>query len=467
MGRRDVSGDRSAAAGTPAETELGLLRRYGGPVPRYTSYPTAAQFHSEIGPRQYGEWLARLSEGPASLYVHVPFCAEICWYCGCHTKAARRYAPVAAYAELLAAEIALVANAVPRRLIVTHVHFGGGTPTMLSRADFLAVKAAAERHFDLARDAEIAAECDPRVLTEEAIAALAEAGVTRVSLGVQDFNPAVQKAVNRIQPFETVADAIDRLRAAGIQDINLDLMYGLPFQSVSDCIRTVDLAVSLDPARLAVFGYAHVPWLKSHQRRIETSALPGPEERMAQSEAVAVRLVEKGYRRIGLDHFAKPGDGLTIAHEAGRLRRNFQGYTTDTAGALLGFGASAIGTVNEGFVQNAVPMRAYADAVRNGRFATSRGIALRSEDHLRGQIIERLMCDLSADLKLIAGRHHAPPEAFSEEKAALAQMQEDGLVEIEDLKIRVTGRGRPFLRSVAAVFDRYLRPVAGRHAAAV
>ena len=351
-------------------------RDYDARVPRYTSYPTAPHFHDGVGVPEYREWLARLdAESAISLYFHVPFCTRMCWYCGCHTRVVERYEPITEYVEVLAREIELVAEAIADRPLVSHVHWGGGTPTMLSSAHFGALMSDLARRFRFSGDAEIAVEIDPRTLDDDRVAALADCGVTRASLGIQDLTPAVQRAVNRVQPFEMVADAVTALRQAGITQINFDLMYGLPTQTVDDVIDTVDRVVELTPDRLAVFGYAHVPWMKTHQRMINEVDLPDGPARWAQSEAAAERLVGHGYRRIGLDHFAAPGDAMTVAVDNGELRRNFQGYTTDGAEALIGFGASAIGALADGYVQNAVPFGQYADDIGDGRLAVRRGIA--------------------------------------------------------------------------------------------
>ena len=441
-----------------------MLLRYDAPVPRYTSYPTAPHFHAGVDAETYREWLGRLGDGDTlSLYLHVPFCAEMCWYCGCHTKVVRQYRPVGEYARLLEREVALVAAAIPARPAVRHVHWGGGTPNMLSAADFAEVMSAIGGRFHLAADAEVAVEIDPRTLTDDRAAAMAAAGVTRASLGVQDFNPDVQAAVNRVQPFELVRTVVQRLHAAGIHRINFDLMYGLPRQTVEHVTRTVDLAAELAPDRLAVFRYAHVPWMKTHQRMIDEAALPGAAERLAQAEAAAARLVGHGYRRIGLDHYARPDDAMTRALDEGRLRRNFQGYTTDPSSALLGFGASAIGALVEGYVQNAVPLRAYGEAVRDGRLAVTRGVRATADDRLRGAVIERLMCDLAVDLTNLG----VEPDAFAAELSALAPMRRDGLVEIDGGRLRVTEPGRPLVRTVCAAFDRYLQTGKARHSRAV
>ncbi len=334
---------------------------------------------------------------------------------------------------------------------------------MLSSAHFGALMSDLARRFRFSGDAEIAVEIDPRTLDDDRVAALADCGVTRASLGIQDLTPAVQRAVNRVQPFEMVADAVTALRQAGITQINFDLMYGLPTQTVDDVIDTVDRVVELTPDRLAVFGYAHVPWMKTHQRMINEVDLPDGPARWAQSEAAAERLVGHGYRRIGLDHFAAPGDAMTVAVDNGELRRNFQGYTTDGAEALIGFGASAIGALADGYVQNAVPFGQYADDIGDGRLAVRRGIALTADDRLRRAVIERLMCDLAVDL----GNLGADPDSFADELARLAPMEADGLVEIDGGRVRVTETGRPLLRSVCAVFDRYLGSGVGRHSRAV
>ncbi len=320
-----------------------LLEQHDLRVPRYTSYPTAPHFHAGVAAQTYGDWLRNLdSAAPLSLYLHIPYCHEMCWYCGCHTKATQRYAPVRDYVGVLQTEIARVADAIGRRQTVSHIHWGGGTPTILSDSDMAAVMANLRERFDIAGDAEIAIEADPRTLSYEKTVALADAGVTRASLGVQDCNAHVQAAINRVQPLEQTAGAVGALRAAGIERINIDLMYGLPLQTVADVRRTVEAVLPLKPDRLAVFGYAHVPWMKSHQKMIDEAALPNADERLRQSEAMALALVAHGYRHIGLDHFARAGDPLSIALRTGNLRRNFQGYTTDRADTLLGFGASAL-----------------------------------------------------------------------------------------------------------------------------
>ncbi len=445
-----------------------LLERYGAAVPRYTSYPTAPHFEVRIDAGAYGSWLAALEDSDSlSLYLHVPFCAELCWYCGCHTKVVNQYRPIAAYVDLLAAEIDLVAAAVPGRPRVSHVHWGGGTPTMLSTPDFGRLMRKLRRCFDFAGDSEVAVEIDPRNFTAKKAGALARAGVTRASLGVQDLNPEVQAAIHRIQPYDMTARAVDWLREAGIKTVNFDLMYGLPKQTREGVLHSLDLAVGLAPDRIALFGYAHVPWMKRHQRLIDEADLPGPAARFAQAEAAAERLVQKGYRRIGLDHFARPEDSLSKAAATGCLHRNFQGYTTDEAANLLGFGASAIGSLAQGYVQNAVPFRDYAERIGRSELAVTKGIELSPDDRCRREIIERIMCDLAVDLSEIAKRHPGVKADFELELKALMPMVRDGLVEIDGRRIAVTEAGRPFLRSACARFDSYLGQGEARHSRAV
>ena len=340
-------------------------------LPRYTSYPTAPHFSPVIGADTYARWLAELpASASASLYLHVPFCREMCWYCGCHTQIVRRDELIAAYQRTLRSEIAQVAETIGRRIKVEHIHFGGGTPTIMAPEAFAELMAAMRQAFFVLPSAEIAVEIDPRTLTADMVEAMRLSGVNRASLGVQSFDPIVQRAINRVQSFEQTADVVDMLRRAGIAGINFDLIYGLPHQTVASCLDTVRRSLSLAPDRFSVFGYAHVPDFKKHQRMISRGALPDGLARHDQACAIANALKEAGYVQIGLDHFARPGDSMVVAFEERTLRRNFQGYTTDQGEVLLGFGASAIGHLPQGYVQNEVQIGAYAQSVSAGRLAT-------------------------------------------------------------------------------------------------
>ncbi len=445
-----------------------LLEKYDLRLPRYTSYPTAPHFGPEVTAATYGGWLEELpAEQPLSLYLHIPFCDKLCWFCGCHTKITARYQPVADYAALLVREIELAAAHLSAPGAARHIHFGGGTPSILRPETFHGIIESISNNIGLASDLEVAVEIDPRVLTPDFVKALASAGVNRASLGVQDFNPRVQQAINRVQPFEITARAIDWLREAGIGHINLDLMYGLPLQTVEGVEAAVDRAATLKPSRVAVFGYAHVPWMKRHQRLIRDADLPATAERAAQFAAAAARLGDHGYRAIGLDHFALPDDELAMALDDGTLHRNFQGYTTDSASTLLGFGASSISQLPQGYTQNCTPLRHYARAVTAGTLATTRGLALSDDDRIRATIIERLMCDQGADLEALGQRFGFDGWDFQPELEALSDLASDGLVEIDGLRIAVTGAGRPFIRAVCAVFDRYLEEGGQRYSKAV
>ncbi|USG60425.1 oxygen-independent coproporphyrinogen III oxidase [Sneathiella marina] len=445
-----------------------LKKRLAQSVPRYTSYPTAPHFSPAIDARIYRQWLSELDPNtPLSIYVHVPFCRKMCWYCGCHTKVTAKYDPIAAYVDAMRTEIGLLASALPGKFSISHIHWGGGTPTILSPTDFGNIMRLFEDHFDFTDTAEKAIEIDPRTLDAPMIEALATAGINRASLGVQDFSPIVQNAINRVQPFETTKAVTEDLRRAGISNINFDLMYGLPLQSEADVRHTVDLAHSLSPDRIALFGYAHVPWMKSHMKMIQDQDLPDGPQRLAQATAAADRLTSLGYQKIGLDHFATEKDDLTTVREEGTLSRNFQGYTTDNAETLIGIGASSIGSLPGGYVQNVVPMHAYEETVQNGEFPVSKGIELNLSDKVRRHIIERLMCDLEVDLNSVSRLYQIPVSEFREELSELSEFENEGLVDITFNRLKVTDTGRLFVRTICSVFDQYLNQGLARHSKAV
>lgn len=448
--------------------DAGLLARYDRRVPRYTSYPTALQFHPGIDAARYAAWLAAVPAGAsASLYFHVPYCHSLCWYCGCNTKIVARYSPVADFVRRIVAEMDLVTARLPGWIGAGHVHWGGGTPNILAPADIAHLAAAIRARFDMAKGAEFAVEIDPRLMDEPRAVALGEAGVTRASIGAQDFDPAVQDAVNRVQPYEMVAETVRLLREQGIGAFSLDLMYGLPGQTVDGIRRNVDLALTLGPDRISLFGYAHVPWMKKHQRMMDADAMPGTAPRWAMAEAAASALEAAGFVRIGLDHFARAQDPIARAASAGELRRNFQGYTTDGAELLLGFGPSAIGSLDQGYVQNATETRRWSEAVDALRLPTARGVEVTPEDKLRRDVIHRLMCDLSVDAAALALRHGRAGDHFAKERALLAPFVADGLIRLDGYRIEITPLGQPLMRTVAAVFDVYLTESANRHAKAV
>ena len=437
-------------------------------VPRYTSYPTAPHFSTHFPADNYREWLGRLDPGePISLYLHVPFCKQQCWYCGCNMKLAARYSPVATYVQHLLQEIELVADALPARMPVSHLHFGGGTPTVLEPEDLATVMARLGARFQFLPDAEIAIESDPRTLADAMIRQIGALGFNRASFGVQEFDPQVQAAINRIQPPDMVERAISGLRAAGVPNVNFDLIYGLPHQTAAALCRTVEQCVAMKPDRVALFGYAHVPWVAKNQRMIEDSALPNASERAEQARLAAATLVANGYVQIGIDHFALPGDSLAVAAATGRLHRNFQGYTADAAQTLIGIGATSIGRTPQGYVQNASETGAWSRAVAAGKLSVARGHALRGQDQLRGGVIERIMCDGSVDLAEAGRALGFADDWYADEIAELEQMQRDGLLTYEIGKLALAPEGLPLARVVAAVFDTYLRDSTARHSVAV
>jgi oxygen-independent coproporphyrinogen-3 oxidase len=446
-----------------------LARRYGQDrLPRYTSYPTAPHFNPSIGEAEYRGWLKSISpRHPASIYVHVPFCRSMCWYCGCHTSVTKKDDPIAVYASALRTEAHLIAEGIGHRQPISHIHFGGGTPTIMTPETFADLVGALRYSYFVLPHAEVAVEIDPRTLTEPMTDALGYSGVNRASLGVQSFDPAVQRAINRVQSFDQTARCVEDLRRNGIGRLNFDLLYGLPLQTVGSCLDTVARCIELRPDRFSVFGYAHVPSFKKHQRKIDENALPDSAERHLQSEAIAEALVDAGYVRIGFDHFALPGDELAVAKREGRLRRNFQGYTDDAAETLIGLGASAIGRMPQGFVQNVVATRDYLSRTAEDRLATVKGYAFTGDDRFRADIIERVMCDMAVDLSKIARSHGRDPDAAIVDRSRLESLVADGAVTVNDDLISMSGGAEFLVRSLASTFDAHLARSTATHSRAV
>jgi len=441
-----------------------ILKSFAARVPRYTSYPTAPHFHPGIDQAVYRRWLAEIAaDTPLSLYLHIPFCDTLCWFCGCHTAVVNHYAPVKAYCDLLIREMALVSDALGPSRQVRHIHWGGGSPTMLQYDDIGRLMQEMHSRFDIADDTEFAVEIDPRGLTQDCVNAFARAGLTRASIGLQDIDPRVQKAINRIQSPEETARVVTMLRQAGVRSINLDLLYGLPRQTLESWEETLRFALELQPDRLAVFGYAHVPTFKKHQALIPESLLPDLETRLGQVEMASRVLGANGYVAIGLDHFAGPQDSMAAASHAGTLTRNFQGYTTDTASALIGLGASAIGAPPQGYVQNAPAVPVYRAALEEGRLPVARGIALSPEDRLRRHIIERLMCELKVDIDEACERFGAAPALFRKSLSKLSPLERAGAVSIDGHVVSIAPRWRVAARLVCAAFDAYLETTTAAH----
>jgi oxygen-independent coproporphyrinogen-3 oxidase len=438
-------------------------------VPRYTSYPTAVQFQNGFSGGIADQWLADLKPvATLSAYVHIPFCQQLCWYCGCHTSVPNGYDRAARYVDFLIRDIARAGSLCGAdKGAVKHFHFGGGTPTYLTNDDLGRIVSCVQDSFGLARGAEVAIESDPRGITPERAYGLAAIGFNRISFGVQDFALPVQMKINRLQPHGLVANATTLLRKAGFVSVNFDLMYGLPGQTLASVRQTARQAAEMKPNRLSVFGYAHVPWFAKHQRMIKDEDLPGVSERYEQAMAIAEELCASGYVMIGLDHFALPEDELSEAAKAGRLRRNFQGYTTDTADALIAFGASAISEFPQGFTQAARDTLAWSEAIDRDENPVSRGLATTAEDRMRSEIIERLMCDFTVDFDGICSSHGFETALMDEAKVKMVPLIEAGIAVLEGGRLTVQTSHRLFLRSVAATFDTHFVNAAKRHAKAV
>ena len=445
-----------------SSSTLDLLRKYSVPGPRYTSYPTAPYFHTGFGE---ADWLAALAEAdPArglSLYAHIPFCDSLCYYCGCNMVATRDYSKTVPYLASLEHEIAQTAARVDPARRVHQLHWGGGTPTYLNPDDIRRLMDTMRRYFTLAPDAEVSCEVDPRELTFEHLAALRESGFNRVSFGVQDMDPSVQEAVNRIQSEGLIRQVIGWSRELEFSSINLDLIVGLPKQTVDSFRRTLDRVVDWAPDRLAVFAYAHVPWIKKHQKLINEADLPDLATRLALQEAVNQALGAAGYVNIGLDHFARPEDELVRAQRNKTLWRNFQGYTTHKDSDILAFGVSSISQTTDVYMQNEKNLKRYEARAADRGFAVERGVKLTRDDRIRRDAITRVMCDLELDFAAF-GREWgiAFGDYFAESLADLAPLAADGLVEIRTDRLVVTPTGRLFLRNIGMCFDRYLKEAA-------
>ena len=436
-------------------------------VPRYTSYPTAPHFHAGIGAEQARTWLkqARLDK-PISLYIHVPYCHQLCWYCGCNTSVTKSEEPVARYVEALIANLETSTALLPARPRVGHLHFGGGSPNRLTVAQFDRIMTVLRQHYDFEPDAELAVEIDPRFITDAQITSYVNAGINRASIGVQDFDAKVQMAIHRLQPYAQVKQVVERLRASGINAINFDLIYGLPLQSEASILNTVKKTLSLAPSRIALFGYAHVPWMKKQQKALERFSMPDQRQR-ARLASLARSRLEDAYRPIGIDHFARPGDSLDVADQTQTLRRNFQGYTTDQADTLLAFGPSSISRLPQGFIQAQSDTQIWMKQVQSGELPVARGIALTQDDYLRSQIIEDLMCALSVDLETVAQRHQADPAQFLPALQAMKPYLDHGMASLSGWQLAIKPEWRVAARSIAALFDAYLESGTQRHSVAV
>jgi oxygen-independent coproporphyrinogen III oxidase len=449
----------SPAAGPSIAFDEGLVRKYDGFGPRYTSYPTADRFHDGFTAAAYVDELAmRPPRAPLSLYVHIPFCNTICYYCACNKIVTRNRGHAVKYVDYLAREIEIVCQLAGHASPVLQIHWGGGTPTFLSRLQMAGLMGTLHAYFAFAHDAEISIEVDPRKVDEDTVGFLGEIGFNRISIGIQDFDPAVQAAVNRIQSEAETRVVIDAARESGFTSVNTDLIYGLPRQTVAGFAATLDKVIAAGPDRIALYSYAHVPHLFKSQRNIAAAELPAPEVKLAILALAIDRLGAAGYGHIGMDHFAKPDDELAVAQREHKLHRNFQGYSTKPDCDLLAFGISAIGKVGPTYVQNVKTLDEYYERLDAGALPVLRGTRLTRDDLVRRDVIQKLMCDFELDFDVLSTAHDLPFGAmFAPELTALAPLVHDGLVELSAHHLRVTPRGRLLVRAVAMTFDRYLR----------
>lgn len=453
----------TAASTTPAyHVPRELLARYAKPGPRYTSYPTAPVWSDDFGPEQ-AQALYRVnnpatSTRPLALYMHLPFCRSLCWYCGCNVKVSRQQRVTEPYLQALASEFELVTPHIAPNRLVTQMHWGGGTPTYLTPEQIETLVNLIKSHLTFSPDAELSIEVDPRVTTVEHLEALRRSGFKRISMGVQDFNPQVQQAVHRIQPFEQTAALIAQSRALGFTSINIDLMYGLPYQTVTSFTETLAQVHSLSPDRLALFHYAHVPWLKPAQKLINTEAVPDSETKLKIFELAIESFLDQGYRYIGMDHFARPDDELSQAQDQRSLRRNFMGYTTQAGTDLYGFGMSSISEIDGHFIQNARELDDYQARLSQRELPTLRGMSLSPDDHLRKAVIEELICNGHLDFKALSTRFGINFKLyFSPELAACLPLAADDLLTLRDDSLSVLPRGQILIRNICMLWDVYLR----------
>ncbi len=446
--------------------DLSLVEKYNQPGPRYTSYPPATKFTGDVTWEALSERIAanNRTERDLSLYFHIPFCETLCWFCGCTTVITLNHDQGMGYVEALGREVANLAPMINSRRRAAQLHFGGGSPTFLRPDEIRRLGEIIHRHFDFAPDIEASVEVDPRRLTRDHLVALREIGFNRASMGVQDFNPQVQEAVHRIQPVEMTQQAVDWMRELGFGSINLDLIYGLPHQTVASFNETLDIVLAMQPDRLAVFSYAHVPWIKPAQKILQKKILPEPAIKLQILKLIIERLTEDNrYVYIGMDHFARPTDELTVAQRNKQLQRNFQGYSTRAGTDIYAFGMSSISQIPDAYWQNEKELPPWRAAVDAGRVPLHKAYLVTEEDRRRRDTIMRVMCDLSLDFAAMGRKLGVDFERhFAGELESLSDLVADGLIERVPGGLRVTDAGRLFIRNIAMRFDNTLAPVGER-----
>lgn len=435
--------------------QLSRLGLFDARVPRYTSYPTAAHFSDLSAQPVQRPWIAALPVGSEiSLYIHVPFCRRLCWFCACRTQGTSSDEPVRAYLATLLSELDLLADALPDGVRLKRIHWGGGTPTLMAPDMMNTLAARIDALAPRTADAEFSVEIDPNEIDDARLDALAAAGMNRASIGVQDFDPEIQKTIGREQTFEVTQAAVNGLRARGIRSLNADILYGLPFQTKAKITESVQKLLSLEPDRVALYGYAHVPWMARRQTMIPAQDLPSAEARLDLFETARKLFVWDSYAEIGIDHFALPDDGLALAQKNGTLRRNFQGYTDDPADALIGVGASAISKYAQGFIQNAPSTAAYQKAIRAGDFAGTRGHVFAGDDTLRSRMIEELMCDFRITTQPLIDQFGTDVDTIRA-MYDRADARFPDMLTVSDAELEIKREARPLTRMIAREFDAY------------
>lgn len=437
-----------------------LIKKYDRPGPRYTSYPPATEFTEEVTAEDYRRKLIESNERktPLSLYFHIPFCESGCYYCGCNIIISHRKGIEKPYLDRVYREMDMVSPLLDRERKVEQLHWGGGTPNYLEPDEIKEFMEEIRKRFDFSDDAEVSIEIDPRYATDEQLKVIREVGFNRISMGLQDLDERVQRAINRIQPYELMESMMKKLRDLGFESINIDLIYGLPYQSRESFKKTVEKVIELGPDRIAVYSFAYVPWVKPIQKHIDPETLPSAEEKLSILEMVIEEFQDAGYVYIGMDHFAKPEDELAVAQREGKLWRNFQGYTTRKGVELIGFGATSIGMLYDSYFQNYKTLREYNLSIDEGRLPTYRGYILNEDDFIRREVIMDIMCNLGVSFKKIEDMFGIKFEDyFSEELEELRELEEDGLIRIGEGRIDILPVGRLLIRNVAMVFDVYLK----------
>lgn len=437
------------------KSQLAKLGLFDAKVPRYTSYPTAPHFSNAIGSARFAEWIGEIKPGSrVSLYVHVPFCRRLCWFCACRTQGTQSDAPVRAYLQTLLSELDLIGSVLPEGVTLSRLHWGGGTPTLLNPEMMTRLADRIREIAPFAEGAEFSVEIDPNEIDEARLDALAAAGMNRASIGIQDFDEKIQNTIGRIQGYDVTRDAVEMIRARGIHSLNADILFGLPHQTQERMTESVQKLLSLNPDRVALYGYAHVPWMARRQALIPSDELPTPQERLGLYETARRLFLWDGFEEIGIDHFAAPSDGLAVARKLGRLRRNFQGYTDDPANVLIGVGASAISRFPQGYAQNAPATSAHTAAIREGTFSTARGHAFQNEDIVRARMIEALMCDFRIDQKEIQ-QHYGVTKEWIDTVFAQVASQFPNMVDVTENGFFIPPKARALTRMIARGIDLY------------